>query len=207
MESMHICPRVMVLGDMFLFPTGNMLIINGASKGSRVWGKAQDPIFYPLLYNPSAPAPLWYEVLTPSSTPRICHSSWHVFPDGCVLVGGSNPTIHYNFTSVLYPTDLILHSFSPSFLAHENDVHRPLIMSFSSTMGYDVASPWYFTCKGWHIKKPFLLQFLGCLSTLTIIPWTKGYSYYRSLMYAHILNCLNWHTSFRVTIIKNISQR
>ena len=46
---------------MFLLPTGNVLIINGDSKH-------QDTLLYPLLYKPSVPGPLRFEVLTPSAT-------------------------------------------------------------------------------------------------------------------------------------------
>ena len=50
MEKMPM-PRVM--GDMVLLPTGNVLIINGASKGSVSWGMARDPVLEPVLYKPA----------------------------------------------------------------------------------------------------------------------------------------------------------
>lgn len=119
MEKMPM-PRVM--GDMLLLPTGDVLIMNGASKGSAGWDLARDPVLYPLLYNPLGSS---FEVLTPSDTPRLYHSSCNVLPDGRVLVGAGNRSSG------------TLDAFSPPYLATENDEHRPFIASLvSDVMGY-----------------------------------------------------------------------
>ena len=123
MEKMPM-PRVM--GDMVLLPTGDVLIINGASKGSAGWGMARDPVLQPLLYKPGTRK---FEVLNPSVTPRLYHSSCHVLPDGGVLVGGRNAKLynHNNSTNDL-------EAFSPPYLAAENDSIRPFIALMLSTV-------------------------------------------------------------------------
>ncbi|CAI0412892.1 unnamed protein product [Linum tenue] len=48
--------------------------------------------------------------------------------DGRILVGGSNPHVFYNFTGVLYPTELKLDAFSPPYLSPAYDPVRPRIV-------------------------------------------------------------------------------
>ncbi|GKU90060.1 hypothetical protein SLEP1_g4105 [Rubroshorea leprosula] len=49
--------------------------------------------------------------------------------DGRVLVAGSNPHAYYNFTGVLYPTELRLEAFSPEYLNPTFDNIRPTIVA------------------------------------------------------------------------------
>lgn len=113
METM---PSARVMGDMILLPNGHVLIINGAGAGTAGWDNARNPVLNPVLYRPDNPLESRFESQTPSSIPRLYHSSAVLLRDGRVLVGGSNPHVFYNFTSVLYPTELSLEAFSPSYL-------------------------------------------------------------------------------------------
>ncbi|KAI9201098.1 hypothetical protein LWI28_018084 [Acer negundo] len=56
------------------------------------------------------------------------HSTALLLRDGRVLVGGSNPHNYYNFTGVLFPTELSLEAFSPAYLNPENSSLRPKII-------------------------------------------------------------------------------
>lgn len=115
MEEM---PTNRVMGDMILLPTGDVLIINGAAKGTSGWGVAREPVLAPLLYRTGLPGggKPEFTVLKASNIPRLYHSSAHLLPDGRVLVGGSNPNIRYEFTDVVFPTELSLEAFSPPYL-------------------------------------------------------------------------------------------
>ncbi|CAI0382898.1 unnamed protein product [Linum tenue] len=55
--------------------------------------------------------------------------------DGRVLVGGSNPHVYYNFTGVMFPTDLSLEAFSPAYLDGSFDGVRPAVVSPASGSG------------------------------------------------------------------------
>ncbi|KAG0483555.1 hypothetical protein HPP92_011639 [Vanilla planifolia] len=89
-------PRVM--GDMVLLPTGDVLIINGASAGTAGAEMARKPVLNPILYRPG------------STVPRQ-HLTY-----GRVLVGGSNPHDGYVFSDVTFPTDLSIEAFHPPYM-------------------------------------------------------------------------------------------
>ena len=135
METM---PLARVMGDMTLLPNGDVLIINGASAGTAGWEYGRDPVLNPVLYKPDKPIGSRFEVLNPSTIPRMYHSSAILLRDGRVLVGGSNPHIYYNFTGVLYPTELRLEAFSPEYLDSGYSNLRPIIISpaSQSNIGY-----------------------------------------------------------------------
>nr|XP_016434243.1 PREDICTED: WSC domain-containing protein ARB_07867-like [Nicotiana tabacum] len=127
MEAM---PMGRVMPDMLLLPTGDVIILNGASKGTAGWENAFDPVLNPVLYSPNEPDPSKrFSVLNPSTIPRMYHSSVTLLPDGRILVGGSNPHVRYNFTGVRYPTELSLEAFSPPYLAPQNSHLRPSILA------------------------------------------------------------------------------
>ncbi|GKA45033.1 aldehyde oxidase GLOX-like protein [Tanacetum coccineum] len=113
METM---PLNRVMGDMKLLPNGDVLMINGASSGTAGWELGRNPVLHPVIYHPNKPVNSRFEVQNPSTIPRMYHSTAILVRDGRVLVGGSNPHIYYNFTNVLFPTELSLESFSPSYL-------------------------------------------------------------------------------------------
>ncbi|KAK9145762.1 hypothetical protein Sjap_005665 [Stephania japonica] len=119
MEEM---PFNRTMGDMVLLPNGDVMIINGASRGTAGWNVARDPVLQPVLYQPnvskntSIPR---FKVLKPSAIPRLYHSVAYLLSDARILVGGSNPYIHYTFDG-LYPTELSLEAFSPPYLSKKS---------------------------------------------------------------------------------------
>ncbi|XP_026437136.1 aldehyde oxidase GLOX1-like [Papaver somniferum] len=110
MEEM---PMERAMGDMLLLPTGDVLLINGAKKGAAGWYLGREPVLNPVLYQPESGK---FEVMQPSKTPRMYHSTAILIADGRVLVGGSNPNSNYNFTE-MFPTELSVEVFSPPYLS------------------------------------------------------------------------------------------
>lgn len=105
-------PLSRIMGDMLLLPTGDVLIINGASSGAAGWEFAREPVLHPVLYEPGSKT---FHKMNPTTIPRMYHSSAHLLSDGRVIVGGSNPNSNYNF-SALFPTELSIEAFSPPYL-------------------------------------------------------------------------------------------
>ncbi|XP_055835335.1 aldehyde oxidase GLOX-like [Solanum dulcamara] len=126
METM---PLARIMGDMVILPNGNVVIINGAAAGTAGWELGRSPILSPVIYRPDNQVNSRFEVQNPSTIPRMYHSTTILLRDGRVLVGGSNPHGLYNFTGVLYPTELSLEAFSPSYLDLESVDLRPRIIS------------------------------------------------------------------------------
>lgn len=140
METM---PSGRVMGDMVLLPDGNVLIINGAGTGTAGWELGRSPVLSPVVYYPDNKVGLRFEVQNPTTTPRMYHSAAILLRDGRVLVGGSNPHIYYNFSNIIFPTDLTLQSFSPSYLDPQFAYLRPRILLpvFESRFGYGQQIP------------------------------------------------------------------
>lgn len=134
MEEM---PLRRVMGDMILLPTGDVLVINGAGKGTAGWDSAREPVLNPVIYRPGNEPGTRFEVLAPSKIPRLYHSTAHLLSDGRVLVGGSNPNRNYNF-STIFPTELSLEAFYPPYFnpssANKAVKSRPLITSMEPVM-------------------------------------------------------------------------
>ncbi|KAI3759196.1 hypothetical protein L6452_06815 [Arctium lappa] len=126
METM---PLARVMGDMLLLPNGQVLIINGASAGVAGWELGRNPVLSPVTYRPDNQIGSRFEVQNPSTKPRVYHSTAVLLRDGRVLVGGSNPHDKYVFTNVLYPSELSLEAFSPSYLDAGSSSLRPRIIS------------------------------------------------------------------------------
>ncbi|KAK1235191.1 hypothetical protein PQX77_001596 [Marasmius sp. AFHP31] len=126
-------PRSM--GQFIILPTGKLLVVNGARKGTagyaqatgqtKTYGEmpfgmslATDPTFTPAMYDPDAPSgKRWSnEGLSASKIPRLYHSSAILLPDASVLVAGSNPNVDVN-TSTVYSTEYRAEVFYPSYFS------------------------------------------------------------------------------------------
>ena len=114
--AMETMPQRRNMGDMVLTPLGDVLIINGAGKGSQGWGYASDPVLTPVMYYPGATAGQRFQTLAGSRIPRLYHSTANLLPDGRILVAGSNTHQFYTFTGQ-YPTELRIEAFSPPYLS------------------------------------------------------------------------------------------
>ncbi|XP_059281531.1 aldehyde oxidase GLOX1-like [Lycium ferocissimum] len=130
--TMETMPLARTMGDMMILPNGNILIINGAASGTAGWELGRSPVLSPVTYHPDNPSDSRFEVQNPNTIPRMYHSATILLRDGRVLVGGSNPHARYNFTGVLFPTELSLQAFSPSYLDSESANLRPQIISPAS---------------------------------------------------------------------------
>lgn len=129
---MHSMPIPRVMGDMLLLPTSDVLIINGAQRGSAGWGAARDPAFSPILY---APYLKQFDVLAPCTTPRLYHSTAILIPSGKILVGGGNTHINYDFKDPEFPTQVSMEAFSPPYLDPSYAAYRPQITFLMATNG------------------------------------------------------------------------
>ncbi|TYG79166.1 hypothetical protein ES288_D02G119300v1 [Gossypium darwinii] len=128
-------PLARVMGDMILLPNGNVLLINGAGSGSAGWEFGPNPVLNPVLYRTDNKIGTRFETHTPTKIPRMYHSTAALLRDGRVLVGGSNPHTYYNFTSVLFPTELRLEAFCPPYLEAKFNNLRPTIVGPNSMSG------------------------------------------------------------------------
>ncbi|KAL4566411.1 hypothetical protein LXL04_030526 [Taraxacum kok-saghyz] len=126
METM---PMGRVMGDMVLLPNGDVLIINGGSAGTAGWGYGRNPVFNPVVYRHNNPINSRFEVQNPTTVPRMYHSTAILLRDTRVIVGGSNPNKFYMFKNVLFPTELSMEAFSPSYLDTRLSGLRPKIIS------------------------------------------------------------------------------
>ncbi|CAN6539277.1 unnamed protein product [Malus baccata var. baccata] len=120
-------PQAKVMGDMLLLPDGTVLLINGASSGTAGWENGRNPVLNPVVYRPNNAIGSRFEQQNPTTIPRMYHSTAILLRDGRVLVGGSNPHDKYEFTNVLFPTELRLEAFSPDYLDAKYNNLRPKI--------------------------------------------------------------------------------
>jgi len=118
-------PEGRTMGNLIQLPNGQILCLNGAATGTAGYGNttytvgqsyANQPILDPVIYDPAAPAgQRWTRNgISPSTVPRMYHSSATLLPDGSVFVSGSNPNSDYNITAT-YPTEYRVETFYPSY--------------------------------------------------------------------------------------------
>ncbi|CAH2065874.1 unnamed protein product [Thlaspi arvense] len=121
-------PMSRVMSDTVILPNGEVLIVNGAKRGTSGWGCAKDPNLSPILYMPSKPIGKRFKELAPSNIPRVYHAIAITLPDGKVLVGGSNTNNGYKY-NVEYPTEVRVEKFSPPYLDPALANMRPKIVN------------------------------------------------------------------------------
>ncbi|XP_071716671.1 putative aldehyde oxidase Art an 7 [Rutidosis leptorrhynchoides] len=119
-------PSPRTMGDLLLLPNAQMLLINGAKKGTSGWEDAEDPNLTPTVYMPENEMGKRFMELNPTNVPRMYHSSSAVLPDGKILVVGSNSHQFYTFDG-LFPTELKAEKFSPHYFDPKLDNTRPAI--------------------------------------------------------------------------------
>ncbi|XP_010251352.1 PREDICTED: aldehyde oxidase GLOX-like [Nelumbo nucifera] len=145
MEEM---PGPRLLHDILILPTGNILIINGATHGCAGWNNAANPSLEPYLYKPNKSLGRRFSVLKSTKVARLYHSSAILLPDGRVLVAGSNPHARYTFKDVKFPTELRLQAFIPYYMDQYFDGRRPNNLSIHySNGGYGARYREEFTIK------------------------------------------------------------
>nr|GLL36951.1 aldehyde oxidase GLOX-like [Ipomoea trifida] len=132
MEDMPF-PRIM--GDMVMLPTGDVMIINGAMKGTQGFGMASNPVLNPVLYRPDEPVGIRFMTLNPGTVPRMYHSTANLLPDGRILLAGSNPHVFYTFKGD-FPTELKIEAFSPEYLSTDRANLRPVLVDLPEKVAF-----------------------------------------------------------------------
>ena len=132
------------MGNLINLPDGRILMLNGAQTGTAGYGTeawtlnesyADNPILMPIMYDPSAPkGKRWSrDGLSPSTVPRMYHSSAVLLADGAVLVSGSNPNADYTVgKGVTYPTEYRVERFYPDYY----NERRPEPQGLPSQLSY-----------------------------------------------------------------------
>jgi hypothetical protein len=148
------------MGNMILLPTGKILYLNGAQNGVAGYGSgsntigdsyADNPAFQPMMYDPDAPAgQRWsQDGLSPSTIPRMYHSSATLLPDGTcnnvsiafdtdflqtasLMVAGSSPHPDVVLTNTKFPTEYRVEYFFPSYF----NERRPEPKGIPASLGY-----------------------------------------------------------------------
>jgi len=116
-----------VMGDMLILPTGDLLMLNGATRGCAGWNFARFALLSPFIYSPGAPKGSRFRPLRASTIRRLYHSTAALLPDATVLVAGGNTNPGYNFSGVDYPTEVRVERFTPPYLDRKLVGNRPKI--------------------------------------------------------------------------------
>lgn len=122
-------PMPRVMGDTVILPNGEILIVNGAKRGTSGWNLAKEPNLSPILYTPNKPLGKRFKELAASTIPRVYHATAIALPDGKVLIGGSNTNDGYKYKNVEYQTELRIEKFSPPYLDPTLANMRPKIVN------------------------------------------------------------------------------
>ncbi|KAH9720539.1 hypothetical protein KPL70_006117 [Citrus sinensis] len=109
--KMEHMPEPRLLNNMLILPTGHILIINGAKRGSAGWNNAASLSFRPYLYKPRK-------------------TLGKVFINATLIVGG-NPNYRYTFSNVAYPTELRLQGLVLHYMDRRHHNLRPLNVSIN----------------------------------------------------------------------------
>lgn len=129
--TMEDMPMPRTVADMLLLPNGEVLIINGASRGCAGWDFARDPVLSPVLYRPFLdPGPQRFSILKPTTIPRVYHSTSALLQDGSILVAGSNTNAKYFLNGVMFPTEVRVEKFYPPYFDGPK-TNQPIIIGDS----------------------------------------------------------------------------
>ncbi|KAJ7057175.1 glyoxal oxidase N-terminus-domain-containing protein [Mycena amicta] len=133
-------PRLMSEGT--LLPDGKILIINGCRTGTAGYdnlqnrvgnSNADNPVFTPLLYDPSAPLGQRFsrDGLPTSNIPRMYHSVATLLPSGAIMIGGSNP--NDDVSTAKYVSEYRVEYLYPSYMTKP----RPTFSGLGANIGYN----------------------------------------------------------------------
>ncbi|PWN53242.1 putative Glo1-Glyoxaloxidase 1 [Violaceomyces palustris] len=121
------------MGQFIHLPTGQLVIVNGCSKGTAgytnaTWntinpgspnnitteGLCQDPTYQPVMYDPELPlgSRLTTKGFGRSTIARLYHSSAILIPDGSILIAGSNP---HQDVVLNMPTNTVPQAFNTTY--------------------------------------------------------------------------------------------
>ncbi|GAB2225321.1 hypothetical protein Droror1_Dr00006113 [Drosera rotundifolia] len=176
-------PSPRVMGDMLNLPNGQILILNGAKKGTSGWQCADEPNLTPLLYDPNKPQGQRFKPLKPSQIPRMYHSTSAVLPDGRILVAGSNTNPGYRLKNVKFPTELRVEKFSPPYLDPALANLRPKIMVAPQDITYGSQLQITFQLDEGPVEKEDIMV------TMYLPPFTThGYSMNQRLLVLPVMN-------------------
>ncbi|TFK30187.1 copper radical oxidase [Coprinopsis marcescibilis] len=134
-------PDARLMGDAILLPTGDVLIVNGASSGISGYGNVRDqvgasnadhPAYTPVLYSPSKERGSRFskDSMPTSQIPRLYHSSATLTPNGDIMIAGSNPNL--DRSEITYGTEYRVEWLSPPYMTME----RPEITGVPDTLPF-----------------------------------------------------------------------
>jgi len=123
-----------VMATAVLTPDGKVLFVGGAHTGLSGYdnapnkigsSNADNPVFYPSLYDPAAPRGKRFSSNFPSSKiPRLYHSTATLLPDGRVMYAGSNP--NDDVQTRKYPTEYRIEYLSPPYMRAKRPTYSGL---------------------------------------------------------------------------------
>ena len=134
-------PEARTMPDAVLLPTGDIVIVNGASSGISGYGNLRDqvglsnadaPARTPVLYDPAAPVGQRFSRrgMPESPIPRMYHSTATLTPNGAVMIAGSNP--NFDRSEVAYGTEYRVEWLHPPYMKQE----RPVIVEAPRAIGF-----------------------------------------------------------------------
>ena len=143
------------MGQFVILPTGQLLVVNGGLNGTAGYAEhtllvpslglmpfgeslASGPVLTPAVYDPTAAAgSRWSRAgFSPSTIPRLYHSSAILLPDASVLIAGSNPNIDVNLTTI-FSTTYQAEIFYPSYFSAST---RPAPTGMPTSLTYGGSS-------------------------------------------------------------------
>ncbi|KAF8884137.1 copper radical oxidase [Infundibulicybe gibba] len=138
------------MSQFIILPNGKLFLVNGGLNGTAGYADktgqtpqgampfgmslASGPVGTPAIYDPTAPkGSRWSNAgLATSKIARLYHSSAILLPDASVLIGGSNPNVDVNMTTV-YPTEYRAEIFYPPYFSVSA---RPMPTGIPKTLSY-----------------------------------------------------------------------